>query len=405
MKRIIIILAVILVTILPGCNKEEVKPALEPRPIDLPAKGDDVIAKSNAFGFELFRLTALAEPDKNMMLSPLSASVALTMLLNGCAGNTYDQVQEMLGYEGLTMEEINETYRILTEQLLSLDPDVELALANAVFYDHLFSVKPPFLETMDNTYEAHIEALDFRTQQALDVINKWASDNTNGKIEEVLKEISVEDVMFLMNALYFKGTWTWKFDISQTHLQTFYNDNGSNKEVDMMIGDIPVRWVVYDDYSAVEMYYGQQNFSMVLIYSTKKVNELLEEFNALTWEQITADLDDIASVPDTIEVTMPKFGFEYERRLNDQLKAMGMVDAFDGRADLSKISDENIFVSFVKQNTFINLDEEGTEAAAVTTVGIGYGGPPRVLLDHSFIFAIRERTTNTLMFMGKVMEP
>jgi serpin B len=409
MKRLFIILAAFLVFSVPGCNKEETEvpgPSLDPKPIELPAKGDEVVARSNEFGFDLFRQTALEEPEKNMMLSPLSASVALTMLLNGCANNTYEQIHSMLGYDGLTIDEVNKTYTALVSQLLSADPKVQLALGNAVFYHNQFAVKPPFLLTMNDTYQAHIEALDFFSPEALDVINQWASDNTMGKIPKVLNEINAEDVMYLMNALYFKGTWTFKFDESQTHTQTFHNDDGTTKEVDMMTGDIPVRTVNYTDYHAIELYYGRQNFSMVLILSSKKVNELLQDLDGAGWQQLTHDLDAISSAPDTVELTMPKFSFDYEKKLNEPLQALGMTDAFQpGVADLSKISDQGIFVSFVKQNSFISLDEEGTEAAAVTVVGIGYGGPVHIVVDHSFLFAIRERTTNTLMFVGKVMAP
>jgi serpin B len=406
MKRFIIILTSLLILFLPGCQKEETKPVLEPKQIELPSKGEDVVSKSNEFGVELFRLAALDEPEKNLMLSPLSASVALTMLLNGCAGNTYDQIHDMLGYEGLTIEEINETYEILASQLPSVDPEVELALGNAVWYDHLFPVKSTFLAMMDNHYQAHIEALDFRTLEALDVINQWASDNTNGKIPEVLDEISAEAVMFLMNALYFKGSWTWKFDKTNTSEKLFTTDNGSQVLVDMMSGEIPVRTVNHTDFTAVEMYYGRQNFSMVFMLPNTTVAELLQAYTADDWKQMTANLDAISD-PTQVIITLPKFSFDYEKKLNDELKQLGMTEAFKlGLANLSNISDAGIFVSFVKQDSFIQLDEEGTEAAAVTTVGIEYTAiPEQVVINKPFLFAIRERTTNTLMFIGKVMDP
>jgi serpin B len=259
---------------------------------------------------------------------------------------------------------------------------------------------------MDNHYQAHIEALDFRTQEALDVINQWASDNTNGKIPEVLDEISAEAVMFLMNALYFKGSWTWKFDKTNTSEKLFTTDNGSQVLVDMMSGEIPVRTVNHTDFTAVEMYYGRQNFSMVFMLPNTTVAELLQAYTADDWKQMTANLDAISD-PTQVIITLPKFSFDYEKKLNDELKQLGMTEAFKlGLANLSNISDAGIFVSFVKQDSFIQLDEEGTEAAAVTTVGIEYTAiPEQVVINKPFLFAIRERTTNTLMFIGKVMDP
>lgn len=402
-----LILFAVLLFISPGCKKDDPSPVKEPKQIELPAKADDIITRSNEFGFELFRQTALAEPEKNMMLSPLSASIALTMLLNGCDGNTYDQIRDMLGFEGLTLEEINNTYRSLTSQLLAVDPKVKLSLANAVWYHYLFTVKTPFLESMEASFDAHVESLDFRTQAALDAINGWASDNTMGKIPKVLDEISPDAVMFLMNALYFKGMWTWQFDKNNTAQHPFTNDNGNVIATDMMIGRIPTRTFSGDDYSILELYYGQTNFSMVIILPQTNVHDLLQNLSIASWHEMTAALDNISTGPWDNEVMMPKFTFEYEKELNDQLQALGMTDAFNpGMADLSGIADTDIFVSFVKQNTFINVDEEGTEAAAVTTIGIEYTALPEAfIINKSFIFAIRERTTNTLMFMGKVMEP
>jgi serpin B len=403
MKRLIFSLFAILVLISTGCKKDDPSPVKEPKQLELPAKANDVITCSNDFGFELFRQTALAEPEKNMMVSPLSASVALTMLLNGCDGNTYDQIRDMLGYEGLTLEEINDTYRSLTSQLLAVDPEVELSLANAVWYHYLFTVKTPFLESMEASFDAHVESLDFHTQAALDAINGWASDNTNGKIPKVLDEISQDAVMFLMNALYFKGDWTWKFDENNTSQETFYMDNGTNKEVDMMSGKVPVRVAKIDGIRAVEMCYGRQNFSIIFLTSMNTVNETLEGMDAAFWEEVTSELDNTPAAE--TEIVLPKFTFDYEKELNDQLEALGMTDAFNPYlADLSGISDADIYVSFVKQNTFINLDEQGTEAAAVTTIGIEYTAlPEQVVINKSFIFAIRERTTNTLLFAGKLM--
>jgi serpin B len=407
MKRFFILLSAFLVLSVPGCNKDDNNASLQPKQLELPDKADQVIAQSNAFGFELFRETALEETDKNLMLSPLSASVALTMLLNGCQGDTYDQIRHLLGYEGLTSDEINSTYQSLTEQLLSVDPDVELALGNAVWYRKGFSVKQPFLATMQDVFDSHVEALDFTQPSALDIINGWASDNTNGKIKKVLSEISPDAAMFLMNALYFKGMWTWQFKKENTTPMLFYNDNGNTSDVETMTGNIPSRSYTGQDYQAIELYYGRQNFSMVIIVPNTSVDDLLEGFDANAWAGLTASLDDLQGDPWETELMVPKFTFEYEKLLNDQLKAMGMIDAFDPtRADLTGISDEDIYVDFVKQNTFINVDEEGTEAAAVTTIGINYTSIPEpFIINKSFLFAIRERTTNTLMFVGKVMEP
>ncbi|MBW6459085.1 MAG: serpin family protein [Bacteroidales bacterium] len=404
MKSHFVILMVPFLMFSASCKKDPEGPK-QPVAINLPAKGDAVVAKNNEFGINLFRTTALAE-DKNLMLSPLSASTALTMLLNGCNTATYEQVRDMLGYEGLTTDEINEVYKSLVTQLLAADPEVQLALANAVWYRQDFQVKPPFLESMDASFDAEIAALDFFSPSALTTINNWAKDNTNGKIEKVLDEISPDAVMFLMNALYFKGNWTYQFKKDQTADAPFYPENGNMLNVKTMRSQIPVKIHNGSRAIAAEMPYGRQNFAMVLILPEGKLSDFLPGFDGQEWAEITAGLDAIQE-PSKVEMVMPKFKFDFEKILNDQLKELGMIDAFNPyQADLSGISDQQIFVSFVKQNTFVDVNEEGTEAAAVTTIGIDLTSlPSEFVVNKPFIFAIRERMTNSLLFIGKVERP
>lgn len=389
-----------------GTNEE---PDLTPKEINLSAAAPVAIQSSNEFGIELFTKVTASE-NKNLMLSPLSASTALTMLLNGCGGDTYSQLQGALKYpSGMTISEINEAYKSLVSQLLSIDPKVQLALANAIFYRNGFSVKPPFLATMSDEYKATVKGLDFAAPSALTTINKWASDNTKGKIPEVLSEISVDAVMFIMNALYFNGDWSYQFDKSLTDELPFLPDGGTSVFVPTMKGEVGSKVTSGSGFRAIEMPYGQTNFTMVVIVPDETLSALYPSFTYQVWDQLTSDLDEKPEFG-KVKVTMPKFKFSYEKFLNDQLKTMGMVDAFSPfGADLSGISDSQIFVSFVKQNTFVEVDEEGTEAAAVTTIGIELTsvGPhtSQFIIDKSFIFAIRERTTNTLLFIGQVVNP
>jgi serpin B len=392
---------------LSACEKEsETKPDNHPKEFLVTAQMAEVIAHSNDFGIRFFTEVASVERE-NMMLSPLSASTALTMLLNGCEGNTYTQIRDMLDYpEQMDIREINQAYQSLLRQLLEADPKVSLTLANAVFYRLGFEVKPPFLQVMDTDFDAHIEGLNFGLPSAIDVINAWASDNTRAKITEVIQEISPNTVMFLMNALYFKGDWTHQFDLSKTQNMAFNLAGGSQVQVPTMATQMSVRTQYGDDYDVLELPYGRTNFSMLVLVPKDPLSEFYSEFTPETWNQITAYMDEQAVLTETI-VMLPRFSFAYEKQLNDELKRMGMVDAFDGRANLSGISDESLFVSFVKQDTFVEVNEEGTEAAAVTTIAIDRdsSGPPVFAANRPFVFAIRERTTNTLLFIGSLMNP
>lgn len=408
MKTIVAIL--ILAAMLTGlyaCQKDKTKPELPPTEIKLSLKAQQLIVNSNGFGVELFTRTAQAE-NENVMLSPLSASVALTMLLNGSDGETFNQIRDMLGYPpDFTIAEINEAYNSLVTQLLAADSKVQLNIANAIFYRQDFVVKNPFLETMNNSFDAEIQSLDFSLPAALNTINKWASDNTNGKIPEVLDEISMDMVMFLMNALYFKGDWTNKFDKSKTTNKPFQLDDGSAIEVSTMIHD-ELGAISYsnENFTALELPYGRRNFSMIIMLPENGLDNFYEDFTPEVWTGMTSALDNTTEWRNFM-VSLPKFSFEYDTLLNDQLQAMGMLDAFDDiLADLSGISDANICVDFVKQNTFVDVNEEGTEAAAVTTIGIReLSMGPMFVVDKPFAFAIRERTTNTLLFIGSVVDP
>jgi serpin B len=409
--HVLLILSLATITGFISCSKDDggEEPDLTPKTLELTTNAAEVIAYGNEFGVELFTKVA-REENKNLMLSPLSASAALTMLLNGCEGDTYDQLKATLKYpESMTMSDINEVYKSLVAQLLVVDPKVKLALANAIFYRQGFTVKNPFLSTMDTDFNAEIAGLDFSLPSALTTINKWASDNTNGKIPKVLDVISSDAVMFIMNALYFKGDWSYQFDKSLTSDRPFYIDGSNTVDVSTMKGDIGSKVTYGTGYNAIELPYGCTNFTMVVIVPEGTLSDFNASFDAEKWNDITSAFDQ-ANDYGEVTVYMPKYKFSYEKYLNDQLKSMGMLDAFNSAlANLSGIADAPIFVSFVKQNTFVEVDEEGTEAAAVTTIGIDLTSmPPQTrefVIDKPFVFAIRERTTNTLLFIGQVVNP
>lgn len=380
----------------------------EPKSIVLPDYATEVLSSNNNFGVSLFSDVA-SEKQENIMLSPLSANIALNMAMNAADGNTFTQMRDMLGYNNLTQEEINELYKTLVEQLLTADDKVTFNLANAMFYKNEFPIKAPYKTTVETDYQADIEGLDFSNiTNTLNRINGWASDKTNGKIDKVLDEISPDVVMFLLNAVYFNGDWTQQFDKDNTEDLQFTLNNGENIEVPTMSGEIPLRRYNGNNFSAYELSYGRDNFVMDLILPAGNLNEFLSDFKGDQFSEMTTALD---QQEDKIEynVLLPKFKFKYEKELNENLKALGMLDAFNGSADFSNLSDVSTYISFVKQNTFVDVNEEGTEAAAVTTIGFvrtsAGGETPTVYFDRPFVFAIRERTTNTLLFIGTVYNP
>ena len=396
--------------VLVACDASGPEPIPDPTPITLTPLAKDLVGQSNDFGVALFAEVA-AEDDANLMLSPLSASVALTMLLNGTDGETHDQIHAMLGYaEGADLDAINASYRSLRDQLLAADDAVQLTLANAVFTRQGVPFKAPFLSAMRGGFDARVDALDFGAPSALSTINGWASENTNGRIPTVLEELDPDLVMLLMNALHFKGDWTNQFKTASTAPADFHLASGQTAQVPTMNGKIPARTAGGDGYTALELPYGRRNFSMVvLLPQTRETGGLADFAGALRdglWADATAALDAQTGWPE-VTVQLPKFTFSTDQPLNHHLRSLGMADAFTDAADLSRMSDDpRLLVSFVKQNTFVQVDEEGTEAAAVTTIGITATSlGPQFIADRPFVFAIRERTTNTLLFIGQVAHP
>jgi serpin B len=398
-----------------ACKSDKIDVQTEPVPFKISATQAKFISEANHFGINLFNYVAVGSSE-NMMLSPVSAHVALSMLLNGSAGETKTQIQEMLGFESnLTIQDINQAYSDLRLQLLNADNRIQLSLANAVFSREGFPIKQTFIDAMKNDFHATVESLDFNKISSLDRINGWAFDNTNGKISKVLNELSPDLVVILMNALYFKGNWSTEFIKSETKPLPFHLSETESIQVPTMFSEIQAKVVDTESFTAVEIPYGRKNFTMVVLIPNTQLNDdhTLHQAMNLTpesWISLTANLNAQENWQ-TVGLFLPKFKFSYETLLNQALNQLGMTDAFDAsRADLSDLSDDlNLYVSFVKQNTFIETNEEGTEAAAVTSIGIEVTstpiGPRIIRADRPFLFGIREQTSNTLLFMGQVLNP
>jgi serpin B len=368
-----------------------------------------VIAHANTFGFDLLRtVDPIREEDApNTILSPLSASMALGMAMTGADGETFTEMQEVLGFQGMSREEINDSYEGLMELLLNLDPQVEMALANSAWSRQGFPFHQAFFDEITEAFDAVVQELDFGDPGAKDVINSWVDENTNGRIEEIVDEIDPLDILFLINAVYFKGDWTTKFKKSDTTPAPFYLDSGSTVDVPTMSGKIEsagIAWVPGERIVA-ELPYGGQAFGMVVILPAPEetVDDLVADLDADTWA-VWMD----ALTYREVHVTMPKFELEWDGMLNDPLQAMGMPRAFDPvLADFSRMTPaEDAYISAVRQKTYMKVDEEGTEAAAATSVVVSLtSAGSGITVDRPYVLAIRERLSGTVLFLGAVRDP
>jgi serine protease inhibitor len=405
MKKPFLLMVALLILGLSSCDKSAIEPTLHPTVITLTEKAPAAIQGNNAFGIDLFREVAQQEQG-NLMLSPLSAHVAVTMLLNGAHGETYQQIHEMLGFPAdMTIAEINDAYTSLVSQLLAADTDVKLHIANALFYRAGFPVKEAFIRAMKDAFDADVKDLDFTQPSAVQAINTWAAQKTNNRIPKVLDQLHPDAVAILMNAIYFKGDWTQPFDKKQSHPAAFTLADGSTKTVPTMQSEVGGILHHHDTYTALELPYGRRNFSMIVLVPTGTLQDFYPSLRPELWQDLTRQLDQQSSWTPTM-VSLPRFSFATDQDLNTPLQQLGMEHAFDHRADLSGIADAQLEVSKVKQNSFIEVNEEGAEAAAVTTVEIILTSlGPHLFVHRPFVFAIRERTTNTLLFIGAVEDP
>jgi serpin B len=375
----------------------------------VPAVGQ-VIQGEVAFGFELLRQVHSQEArGENIFISPLSVAMALGMAHNGAAGGTEAAMRETLELGEATPAEIGAAYGQLVGRLLRLDPAVEFLPANSIWYREGLDVRADFLEMNRRDYDAEASALDFDSPDAAPTINSWVAEKTKGLIDKIVEPpIDPLMMLYLINAIYFKGQWTDPFQPELTAPRTFMLADGRTKEVPTMAFAAPRPVAHYrgTGVEAAELNYGDSHFAMTIVMpeDASAIDGLVESLTPDRWAAIVAGLE-----VSPFEVYMPKFKLEYELTLNGALEAMGMGVAFDPQeADFSGIGrgPRPLYISEVKHKTYVDVDEEGTEAAAVTGVGIAVTSlPPRISIDRPFVFAIRERSSGTILFLGVMMEP
>ena len=364
-----------------------------------------VIARSTGFGMELMGRSVVDDSRPNIVLSPLSASMALGMTLNGAEGTTFDAMRSTLGFEGLTQDQINAGYESLVELLTTLDPAVSLQLGNAVWANEDVEFHNTFMDAVRGAFDATVETRDFGDAATLDAINAWADQSTDGMIERVLDELDPDLVMLLMNAVAFDAAWTERFDPDDTRTADFTRADGSTVAVDMMQKDgVELPLGSGDGWTAVEIPYGGGAFAMVVVVPWQNdVRSLVAGWGADDWADVKAALTPV----ELDLLSLPRFTVAHDAFLNPVLEDMGMEIAFGSGADFSRLSPigANLCIDFVRQKTFIEVDEAGTRAAAVTTVGIGPTSFTGLIADRPFFFALHERLSGTLLFTGVIGDP
>ena len=406
-KMILSIITLIVAGFTTSCEKSE-PVQKDPAKIAMNYKSEEIIEADQQFAFELLgKVNALSEED-NLMISPLSVSYALGMTMNGAAGTTLDAFYEVLHFGDLTNAEVNESYKDLMDQLVHLDDKVEFSIANSIWYKLGYHVLDEFITTNQTYFDAAVRELDFSDPQAVDIINGWIEDKTNDKIRDMLDYIPSNAVMYLINAIYFNATWKYEFDKSQTAEGSFYLDGGGSHPADFMKVKGLFNYTVTEDFSAVEMPYGDSTFSMVVMLPSGEstTDDLISQMDLSYWNTWYEN----ATVRN-VQIELPKFKYGFKSLLNDPLIDLGLEIAFSDGADFSRItSGADLYISRVIHQTFIDVQEEGTEAAAATIVEIretsaGGDSTPIFRADKPFLYIIKENSTGAILFMGKVGKP
>ncbi|HEY5492051.1 MAG TPA: serpin family protein [Gemmatimonadaceae bacterium] len=392
-----------------GNSPSSQPPALTALPRTLSTSEIRVRDAANAFAFALWGRINAGQRDTNVFVSPLSASFALGMTLNGAANQTADQMRSALQFGGASLADINGGYKSLIALLTSLDPGVQMQIANSIWYRQEFPFRQAFFDTTKVYFDATVRGLNFSDVAAsLAAINGWVSTATNGKIPSVLDDIQAHQVMFLINAIYFKGSWRAKFDPAKTTASTFSAAGNVAQPVQLMHRLDSLAYAELPTYQAADLPYGNAAFTMTVLLpkAGTDVETLASSLTPAVWQALAASFRTTK-----VDLFLPRLTLKYERRLNGDLQALGMIVPFvAGGADFTLMAPapagNQLFIDFVKQNTFVDINEEGTEAAAVTTVGVGATSMPVypvMRVDRPYLFVLRERLTGTVLFMGKIV--
>ena len=394
--------------LLAACTQNEVK---SPKSLQFSAAEKQMVNECNAFSFNLLAQVATTEEQENVVLSPLSASMLLGMLMNGADGETLAQMQAVTGFGAeASLEDINAYYKQLIEALPNLDAYTNVGIADGIWVKEEFPVYETFMQACKQNFNAQAKNVPtFVDDKVLKDINDFAAQHTNNRIKEIINRgmVSEETMMVLLNALYFKALWAEKFEKEGTIEYTFTTLNEAKIKVEMMRQNENQLYCETEDCQLVELPYKGDQYVADIILPAKglDIREWVKTLDAERWQQL------IKGIYSTeVNLGLPKFSLSYERELTEDLAALGMPAAFTPFADFSRLSELPTYISIIKQKTFLQVDEEGTEAAAVTIgVDVAPSAEPspikEFIADRPCLFVIRDRSYGTILFTAIIGHP
>ena len=395
-------------------SKPVIDPVEPPTTMELTRAEQEMVSSSNDFAFNLFR--EARDGVKSQILSPISITYALGMLNNGADGETQRQINKVLGFSETGANGINSFCNKMLQRAAKLDEQTKVLIANNIYMNKGYELLPEFKSKAKTFYDADAETRDFCDGKTRDVINKWGSDHTMGMIKEVLKEgeFNPDCVSYLLNAIYFKGTWLYQFDKKETKEENFEHA-GSTKEMivrSMMHQTAELDYMQTDNFQALRLPYGNGAWNMTILLPIVKdnevqtgedINKVLKSLNMTSWQKIQQQMENCK-----VDVHLPRLESDTDMDLIPIMKKLGMTRAFDERlAEFPKFCNVETYIELMKQVAKIKLDEEGTEAAAVTVIGMNEKSassqPDYVTFyaNHPFLYVISEKETGAIFFIGQ----
>jgi serine protease inhibitor len=411
-SRLVLLFLVTLTTTV-SCKKSTAPPD-KTQTIVLPANGPSIIAANNEVAFNFLRATLQQDAlEDNKLISPLSIYMALSMLYNGAGNATKDSIAATLGIQGIDINTLNTVCQALITQLPGEDSRVQFSIANSIWYkQNSYTPLAPFLDITQTDYDATVRSLNFEDPNAVNTINNWVAQKTNNKIPTILKNIGSGDLMYLINAIYFNGAWKYAFKTSDTYTDSFHLRNGSTTMVPFMKQEVVVRSYTDSSFKMIELPYGGGKTYSMYIALPKDPQQPIGSFASLMDQtRLAAAIGKMDSA--NLKVEIPKWEYSYAvDSMQPELTQLGMGIAFTNGADFSKLYDPSqvkVKISKAIHKTYIKVNEEGTQAAAATAVGIIIGASnPAIFVfrvDHPFLYCIVEKQTGAVIFVGIVNDP
>ncbi|ACK70440.1 proteinase inhibitor I4 serpin [Gloeothece citriformis PCC 7424] len=360
-----------------------------------------LLEANTLFGLRLFQTLVSEDPNQNVFVSPPSVAIALSILMQGANGKTREEMVSTLGYEELNVKEIHTTHQILLNSLQQDNPNLDIALANALYARDGISFRHQFLKDNELYYQSQITNLNFASPQAAGIINRWTREHTQGKIDQIVPHINPKDTLIVVNAIYFKGMWKHKFDRQQTKNQPFYLPNGKTKQYPLMSGKGKYQYYENEQFQAVNLPYGDERFSLY-IFLPKSGSNLSSLLSQLTFQRWNEWIQEFNVKQGSLQI--PRFTIEYESNLKQALSTLGMKSIFS-QGDFSNMTSSAVVVNEIKHKTLVEVKEEGIEPPSSTSPEVEGKNTFTMIVNRPFFCAIRDQEKGIVLFMGAIVDP